>query len=314
MAEGMLEQPPARPSAGQLIRAHLALADPTTWIAAVAVVICGAMAAGRGDPGFQFGDQGDLWTLLLVALMCGPGCTGFSQSINDYFDRDLDAINDPGRPIPAGRISLGAARMNWIGLGLATLGLALILARESLWVPVIATLGLLLAAAYSVPPLRLKRSFWFGPPAVGIGYVCLCWLAGHMIFAPLTWPSLGLALINSGIATGLLFLNDIKSVEGDRQHGLRSITVALGARRTLTVAFLLIGGCELLVLALALANGHLWLAGATALALLVPIPWQLRLYRETTHRNFQYYMLVSNPFALLIQFLSAAIVGGYLGS
>ncbi|MBP1466513.1 UbiA family prenyltransferase [Candidatus Chloroploca sp. M-50] len=297
----------------QRLRAHLELADPVTWITPITMVICGALAAGQGDPGFHVNDARDILLVVLTALMCGPFGTGFSQSINDYFDRELDAINDPSRPIPSQRITLRAARGNWIGLGLATAAVSLFLAMESLWMPVLAAMSLILAAAYSVPPVKLKQHYWLGPPAVGFGYVFLSWMAGHMIFAPLTWPSFTLAIINSALAAGLLFLNDIKSIEGDRKHGLQSMTVAFGARRTLLVSYAIIGICELMLLALALMSGHLWAAAIAALALIVPLNSQVRLYREPTHKNFLRYIVASNPFILLIQFVSALIVGGYFG-
>ncbi|NTU84581.1 MAG: UbiA family prenyltransferase [Chloroflexales bacterium] len=297
----------------QHMRAHLELADPVTWIAPMLVVLCGAIAAGHGDPGFQLTDGGDLLLVGAAAIMCGPLGTGFSQSINDYFDRELDAINDPSRPIPSRRVTLGAARLNWIGLGLATMAVALLLARQSVWVPVLAAVSLALAAAYSVPPFKLKQRYWLGPPAVGFGYIFLTWVGGHLIFAPLTWPSLVIALAGSALAAGLLFLNDIKSVEGDRRHGLRSMTVALGVRRTLIVSFLVIGIFELVIALMALLAGQLWATAVVALALAAPIPSQVQLYREPTHKNFLRFMIVNNPFAMLLLIMAAFIVGGYFG-
>jgi chlorophyll synthase len=315
MSERPAESPPVtkRSSPTNRLLVHLELADPVTWISPITMVIGGAIAAGRGNPGFQFTDTADLLLLFLAILMCGPFGTGFSQSINDYFDRDLDAINDPARPIPAGRISLGAARTNWIVLGLATMIAALFLATQNIWVPVIAGFSLVLATAYSVPPIKLKQNYWLGPPAVGFGYIFLSWMAGHLIFAPMTWPSFVVALINSGMGAGLLFLNDIKSIEGDRKLGLQSMTVALGARKTLTVSFLIIGICEIALFILALLGGHLWATAFILLALVVPIHSQIQLYREPNHENFKRYMLASNGFAVLLQLLGAFLAGGYLG-
>jgi chlorophyll synthase len=121
------------------------------------------------------------------------------------------------------------------------------------------------------------------------------------------------ALINSGMGAGLLFLNDIKSIEGDRKLGLQSMTVALGARKTLTVSFLIIGICEIALFILALLGGHLWATAFILLALVVPIHSQIQLYREPNHENFKRYMLASNGFAVLLQLLGAFLAGGYLG-
>lgn len=314
MEKHLIQSLPAAPAPlTRRLQAHLELADPVTWITPISMVICGALAAGQGDLGFHLSNGRDLFLVILVALMCGPFGTGFSQSINDYFDRDLDMINDPSRPIPAGRISLSAARLNWIVLGVATLGIALLLAPQSIWLPLLAGISLVLSAAYSVPPIKLKQQYWMGPPAVGFGYVFLSWGAGHLTFAPITWPSLLLALISSAMAAGLLFLNDIKSIEGDRQLGMQSMTVAFGARRTLLVAYLIIDFCELLLLGLALLTGNVWATALVALALLIPIISQVQLYQNPTHRNFQRYIIASNPFVVLLQIASALIVGGYIG-
>lgn len=295
------------------LRAHIQLADPITWISPVIMVMCGAIATGRNKPGFAFTNPHDLFLVFMAVLMCGPFATGFSQSINDYFDRDLDAINDPARPIPSGRISLTAARLNWMGLGLAALIVALFLTQYSIWLPILGGVGLFIAAAYSVPPIKLKQNFWLGPPSVGLGYVCISWLSGHLIFAPMTAPSLILALICSAMAVGLLFLNDIKSVEGDRKLGMKSMTVALGVEHTLLIAYFIIGGCELILLVLALMGGYLWAAAFIVVSILVPLYSQIRLYKDPTHTHFKQYLLASNPFVILMQIVSAFIVGGYLG-
>ncbi len=298
-------------SLAQRLWAHIEIADPVTWISAITVVVCGAIASGVNEPGFQFTDMGDILRVALAALMAGPLCTGFSQSINDYFDRDLDAINDPDRPIPSGRLTLAEARMNWIVLGLGALILSFVLAQYSFWIPILGVSGLILAAAYSVPPIKLKKNFWFGPPAVGLGYITISWFVGHLIFAPMTWPSLIAALINGSLGTGLLFLNDIKSIEGDRKLGLQSMTVALGAKRTLIISYLVIIISKILLLILALVMGYVWLTAFVVIALIAPIYIQIRLYQEPTHENFKRYLLVSNPFVLLLQFMSAFVVGGY---
>ena len=35
----------------------------------------------------------------------GPILTGYTQTLNDWEDREIDAINEPNRPIPSGAIS-----------------------------------------------------------------------------------------------------------------------------------------------------------------------------------------------------------------
>lgn len=295
---------------GKKIRAHIELADPVTWISPAIVCLCGAIASGWAT-GFQWGSPRHWALALLGALMTGPLGTGFSQSINDYFDRELDAINDPERPIPAGLVSLGEARANWIFLGGATMLVSLLFGNPI--IPLLALFGIVLSVIYSMPPIKLKKHFWLGPPAVGLGYVSMSWLAGHLIFAPLTWESMVVAWINGALAAGLLFLNDIKSVEGDRLHGLQSLAVVIGVKRTLLVAYATINLAQIALMGLAVLWGQLWVAAFILLSIIVPISNQLKLYREPSQRNYVRYLLSSNPFVALIQFVSAFLVGGYFG-
>ncbi len=295
---------------GKKIRAHIDLADPVTWISPSIVTLCGAIASGQAV-GFQWTSGRDWALALLGALMCGPLGTGFSQSINDYYDREIDAINDPDRPIPAGLVSLNEARLNWIFLGGTTFLVSLLFGNPL--IPVLAVLGLILSVIYSMPPIKLKKHFFLGPPAVGLGYVSMSWLAGHLIFAPLTWESVIVAWINGALAAGLLFLNDIKSVEGDRLHGMQSLAVAIGVHKTLVIAYLTINLSEALLMVLALLWGYYWVAAFIFLSIVVPIYNQIKLYQEPNQKNYVRYLLASNPFVALIQFISAFMVGGYFG-
>ncbi len=290
--------------------AHIELADPVTWISPALVCVCGALASGPAT-GFNPADPRHFALAALGALMTGPLGTGFSQSINDYYDRDIDAINDPSRPIPSGRLSLRAARLNWIVLAVATLLVSLAFGKPL--ITLLAFLGLVLSAIYSIPPFKLKKHYWLGPPAVGLGYVSMSWIAGHLIFADITWQSLVVAWLNGGLATGLLFLNDIKSVDGDRLHGLNSLTVTLGVKRSLLVAYTTINFFEFILMILSFVWGHLWVGMFMVLSLVVPIYSQIKLYREPSHKNFVRYLLSSNPFVALIQIISAFVVGGYFG-
>ncbi|WP_174842871.1 (bacterio)chlorophyll synthase [Candidatus Oscillochloris fontis] len=292
------------------VRAHIELADPITWISPAMICICGALASGTAN-GFHWWD-GTHWGLILLgALMTGPLGTGFSQSINDYYDREIDAINDPSRPIPAGLVSLNGARANWLFLGLATFLVSLIF--KDAMITVLAVFGIILSVLYSMPPIKFKKNYLLGPPAVGIGYVTVSWMVGHIIFAPITWESITVAMINGGLTAGMLVLNDIKSVEGDRQHGLQSLAVAIGVQPALLVAYTIINLCEILFLVLAVIWGNYWVAAFIAFAVIAPIYSQIKLYGDPSHKNFMRYLIATNPFVALIQIVSAFLVGGYFG-
>jgi chlorophyll synthase/bacteriochlorophyll c synthase len=275
------------------------------------ICVCGAVASSSQVGGFQW-SNGQHWGLVMLgALMIGPLGTGFSQSINDYYDRDIDAINDPSRPIPAGLVSLAGARMNWLILGISSFLISLLFGN--LLITALAVFGIFLSVIYSMPPIKLKKHYWLGPPAVGIGYVTVSWMAGHLIFATLTWQSVIVAVINGGLTAGLLLLNDIKSVEGDRQHGLQSLAVAIGVKQALLVAYIVINSCEALLMVLAIVWGDFWVAAFILFALVAPIYSQVKLYQEPNHKNFLRYLIASNPFVALIQLVSAFLVGGYFG-
>jgi chlorophyll synthase/bacteriochlorophyll c synthase len=293
------------------IRAHIELADPVTWISPAMICVCGALASSAQAGGFQATNSRQWGLALLGTLMIGPLGTGFSQSINDYYDRDIDAINDPSRPIPAGLVSLAGARMNWLILGTSSFLVSLVFGNPL--ITALAVFGIILSVIYSVPPIKLKKHYWLGPPAVGIGYVSISWMAGHLIFAPITWQSLTVACINGGLTAGLLLLNDIKSVEGDRQHGLQSLAVAIGVKKTLIVAYGVINGFEALLMVLAIIWHNYWVAAFILFALVAPIYSQIKLYQEPNHKNFMRYLIASNPFVALIQLVSAFLVGGYFG-
>ena len=54
---------------------------------------------------FRPGSIGDRWWVLLLGIiLAGPMVCGTSQAVNDWFDRHVDAINEPNRPIPSGRL------------------------------------------------------------------------------------------------------------------------------------------------------------------------------------------------------------------
>lgn len=92
---------------------------PVTWIPLIWGVLCGAAASGN----FQWTPE-DVAKSITCMLMSGPLLTGYTQTINDWYDREIDAINEPYRPIPSGAIPEGdVIAQIWILL-LAGIGVA----------------------------------------------------------------------------------------------------------------------------------------------------------------------------------------------
>lgn len=177
------------------------------------------------------------WVIAIVGvILAGPLVCATSQAANDWFDRHVDAINEPQRPIPSGRMP-----GRW-GLYIAVLWTFVSLVVASAlgpWGFGAALTGLALAWAYSAPPLRLKLNGWWGNAACGLSYEGLAWATGAAVMAGGVMPSqrsLALALLYSAGAHGIMTLNDFKAVEGDRQMGVRSLPVQLGVQKAATVA------------------------------------------------------------------------------
>jgi chlorophyll synthase len=220
--------------------AVLELFKPVTWFAAMWAFMCGAVSSGQ--PFF-----GNMHLLLGGMLLAGPMVCASSQAVNDWYDRHVDAINEPNRPIPSGRIpgqwGLYLAII-WSGLSLL-LGLAL-----GVWAFAATLVAVFFAWAYSAPPLRLKQNGWWGNAAVGISYEGISWFTGAAVMLG-AFPHpliIFLALAYSVGAHGIMTLNDFKSIEGDRLMGVRSLPAQLGPDRAALVACVIMGVSQVAVI------------------------------------------------------------------
>jgi chlorophyll synthase len=225
-------------------KALLELLKPITWFAPIWAFGCGAVSAG--GPGLRG------WGVVAIGLvLAGPLACGTSQAVNDWYDRHVDAINEPNRPIPSGRVpgqwGFGIA----VGWTILTVAVAFLLGTP---VVIATAIGLLLAWIYSAPPIRLKRNGWWSNLAVGISYEGLPWFAGAAVCLR-AMPSASVilvALIYSLGAHGIMTLNDFKSIEGDRQMGLGSLPAQLGPDRACRLACLTMAAAQVAIVALLL--------------------------------------------------------------
>ena len=208
--------------------AVLELLKPITWFAPMWAFACGVVSSGLS--------ASTHWTVVLAGVaLAGPLVCATSQAVNDWYDRHVDAINEPNRPIPSGRIP-----GRW-GFYIACVWTILSLAWAwslGTWVLCAAVVGLALAWAYSAPPLRLKQNGWWGNSAVALAYEGLPWFTGAAVMAAglPDFRIIALAGLYSLGAHGIMTLNDFKSVDGDRQLGVRSLPVQLGVSRAVRLA------------------------------------------------------------------------------
>jgi chlorophyll/bacteriochlorophyll a synthase len=243
------------------LRAALELLKPVTWFAPMWAYGCGIVSSGVAM-------EGKWWTLIAGVTLCGPLVCGTSQAVNDWFDRHVDAINEPHRPIPSGRIPGRwglAIAIAWSCLSLAVAALL------GIWVFAATIFGLAAAWAYSAPPFRLKSNGWFGNAAVGLCYEGLPWFtAAAAMTAALPRPEIiWLALLYSIGAHGIMTLNDFKAVEGDIKMGVRSLPVQLGVHNAALTACAVMAAPQMVVIALLLNWNKPIHAAIIAVSLLV---------------------------------------------
>ena len=88
----------ALPAPGRVgLSAAVELLKPITWFAPMWAFGCGVVSSGVPVSG--------QWPLVLAGVaLAGPLVCGTSQAANDWYDRHVDAINEPHRPIPSGRL------------------------------------------------------------------------------------------------------------------------------------------------------------------------------------------------------------------
>ncbi|MBP9183152.1 MAG: chlorophyll synthase ChlG [Fuscovulum sp.] len=253
-------------------RAMLRLIKPVTWFPPVWAYLCGAVSAGVPLAGH--------WPQVVLGMvLAGPIVCGMSQAANDWCDRHVDAVNEPDRPIPSGRIP-GRWGL-WIALAMTALSLAVGWLLGP-WGFAATVVGVLAAWAYSAEPVRLKRSGWYGPGLVGLSYEGLPWFTGAAVLlaaAPRIEIVL-IALLYALGAHGIMTLNDFKALEGDRQHGVRSLPVVLGPEVAAKIACTVMALTQLLVIALLVIWGKPWHALAVTALLLAQLAAMRVLFRD----------------------------------
>jgi len=287
---------------------RIQLMKPITWIPLIWGVICGAAASGNFEWTFN-----NVLASLACMLMSGPLLAGYTQTINDFFDKEIDAINEPNRPIPSGKISIKDVKIQiWVLLisGLLVACLLDLYAKHnfpSLFL--LALGGSFVSYIYSAPPLKLKQNGWLGNYALGASYIALPWWAGQALFGKLTIVTALLTLAYSLSGLGIAVINDFKSVEGDSKLGLNSLPVVFGIKNASRISAGLIDIFQLaMVIVLVVIGQHL--ASVILVLLVIPqITFQdMWLLRDPLKFDVKY-QASAQPFLITGMLVTALAIG-----
>ncbi len=291
----------ARPT----LPAFFELLKPITWFAPMWAFGCGVVSAGV--------PLAERWLVVVAGIvLAGPLLTAMSQAVNDWYDRHVDAINEPDRPIPSGRIP-----GNW-GFYIAVAWTVLSLLLAALlgpWVLGAAVIGTILAWLYSAPPVRLKQSGWWGPGAVGLSYEGLPWFTGAAVMAAgfPDWRIVTLAVLYSIGAHGIMTLNDFKAVEGDRQTGIRSLPAVLGVDAAARLACWIMAVPQAVVIVLLVGWERPYHAGIVFLLLAAQAALMVRLLQAPRERA-PWYNATGTTLYVLGMLVSAFAVRALVGA
>jgi geranylgeranylglycerol-phosphate geranylgeranyltransferase len=234
-------------------------------------------------------------TPLLLAFVTGFTLTGSAMVINDYFDREIDAVNEPNRPIPSGDVKPNEAVA--YSLILSAIGLAAAYATSTLnlAVAVFSWLVMMLYSAWG------KKTGFLGnlmvSTCIGLPFVYGGAIAGNVN------PSLLFSALAFLSNTGREITKGIVDTEGDSSRGVKTIAVAYGVDRAAQLAsvfYIVAAAASILPILLNLVS--LWyipFVAVTDAGLIYGSATLLRNHSRETARNVKKQVLYWMLFGLL---------------
>ena len=210
------------------IKALLKLSRPLTSLSGSLAVLVGGYVAGTGA-----------WGNIVLACVSTLLIAGSANAWNDYLDVEIDRVNQPQRPLPAGLLSLNQARnFSWLLAGLSLLLAAFI----NLPAFLIVLASNLLLFFYSI---RLKSTVLMGNATVATISALSAIFGGLAAGNP--WPTLWLAVIIATAIMGREVLKTLADYEGDLRQRCRTIATVWG-RRAARVVFYILAAATILVM------------------------------------------------------------------
>jgi homogentisate phytyltransferase/homogentisate geranylgeranyltransferase len=198
------------------------------------------------------------WLLLFITLISALTCNVFITGLNQVSDIEIDRINKPWLPIPAGNLT--PAQGKWI-VGIAGL-IALVTAAMSNYVLFMLIAGIMaIGTAYSLPPFRLKQHHVMAAISILLvrGLLVNLFMPVHFIYAVNgelslphdVWP---LAFFVVGFSLAIAWFKDIPDTEGDKAFSINTLAVKITPKRAfqLGVAAVALSFTGMVLLALVL--------------------------------------------------------------
>lgn len=163
------------------------------------------------------------WPSYVLGFSVGFILTAGTMCINDYFDRNIDAVNVPDRPIPSGQVTAGYALK--LGIILAALGILVSATINPLT---------LLVAAISVGLMAYYNSLGKHTGLLGNLIVSICvslpFLFGGAVSGRISGPLVLFSLMAFLANTGREVTKGIADVEGDERDNVRTLAVLYGSK------------------------------------------------------------------------------------
>lgn len=226
------------------LRAFVDLVRPFTLLAPAIGGFSGAMIAmiSEGNVGwpsisvaYPFFSWNDLpFYKLISGIAALIFLNAASNAFNQVYDRKIDAINKPYRPIPAGIVSSREGLWIAIFLYAFTLWRAALVNRHFL---IIVGILILITIAYSAPPLRFKKRLWLSNISIAVPRGMLGFVAAWSIVGDITDPTPW--LIGSIMATFLIgstTTKDFTDMEGDARFGMRTLPIVYGKKKSIILS------------------------------------------------------------------------------
>ena len=163
---------------------------------------------------------------IALGYVTGFAVCAFSMVVNDYYDIEVDRVNQPSRPLPSGRVSKGGA----VGVAIATLaiGIAAAFLTLNLVAVVIAASYALLAWLYDY---RVKAYGLVGNLIVASS-LAIPFIYGGALSRGNVFGSLLLFMASTSLLAGVgrEVVKAMADVPGDKKRGIRSLAAVHGLR------------------------------------------------------------------------------------